>query len=830
MNSSLHFVFSRKFLLLLFLVFLLTRVVHLTADPPQDLSWSLGLFFDEGVYNHNARNQILFGEWKLDEWNDYYYSAISTWIKYYVLGLIGVGRSQIRLISIAYSMLSLLFVYLAAKESYGKKTGLIALLLFGTNYVSTMYSRVGMQDTQTLTVFIIAFYFWQAGMRRLNEHGKLWSVYMFLAGVTVFISYTYKNLFLYLLPVPFVALFVSFLIHVRHPQRRIQIFKAFAALLLGTVSAFSLWYLTFYRPNQDIISQFGSFFTKQQMFPTTKLSKVLEIMQGNPLFAYLSHTPVVLFGAFFTLLALYVILFSEKRSALHDSDLYVMTWFWAVFLFTTIIAYRPMRYFLPILPPLCLLTARGLGRLNRPECLRPPRHLSVFFFPVAGLWLTIVFGFGLLPLRSRGIHSAPANTFISPTRFDTIGGLLASFLCLCVLWKFFTKKKWKIPVLPQRFFSVLALVLVLSSVICDGRWYYRWLRTLRFDVADTGRDLMTFIGDTPAYIGGMNAPGVAYDTPYKVLFSWDQFVNYRENPIEKYRLTHLFLGDGAGSDERRYYYRKYPRNMYRATPLRQYTIKNTVYTLFSLLEPRLEILLDRDQFHPNDKIEVPLRVINYDFREPRQFLLTWALYPLEETEIIEPWAKGERQELWMQAESYQEISIPGYIPDRAGKYSLLVSWQEPKVQIFQAEDAKSQIGRIVPDQAGGNTAVFHHGSLSSPEKGFIIYGDYRYFPAGAYEASFRIKVGENTSTEPILRLDAAGHYGKVTLPYLDVRGVDFPDVGQYHYILLPFLLKTGTSFVEFRVYTYGITDVWIDTIRLTAQEGVWREQPIEVRN
>ncbi|HZX10278.1 MAG TPA: hypothetical protein VFG01_04960 [Acidobacteriota bacterium] len=62
--------------LFLFIVFLLNRIIYIHADPPQYLSESLGAFFDEGIYNHNARNLILFGQWKLDEWNDFYYSAV----------------------------------------------------------------------------------------------------------------------------------------------------------------------------------------------------------------------------------------------------------------------------------------------------------------------------------------------------------------------------------------------------------------------------------------------------------------------------------------------------------------------------------------------------------------------------------------------------------------------------------------------------------------------------------------------------------------------------------------------------------------------------------
>jgi len=814
--------FSRQVLLLVFLLFLAMRIVHLQADPPQDLSWSLGLFFDEGVYNHNVRNQFLFGEWKLDEWNDYYYSAISTWMKYQVLKIIGVGRAQIRLISIAYSMFSLLFVYLAAKESYGKTTGFIALLLFGTNYVSLMYARIGMQDTQTLTVFIAAFYCWQAGMRRLDNQEKLWGVYMFLAGMTVFISYTYKNLFLYLLPVPFVALFVMFLIHFGNPQKRGQLLKACGVLLFGTSSVFFIWYFAFYRPNQRIITQFGSFFTKQQMFPYTRLSHFLRVARTNPLFAYFSHTPVILIGAFLTLLFMYVVLFSEKRRCLHHSDVYVMAWFWAVFLFTSIIAYRPTRYFLPLIPPLCLLTARGLGRLSRFSTLHFPKKLSMWLVPVAGLWLAMFFGFGLFPLRFRGIYRAPAFHFVPPARFDLLGGLVVAGGSLVILWIFFTRSWWKVMPVPRLVFPFLVIVLAASSLVFDGRWYYRWFRTARYDVVRTGEDLTNYLGDD-AYIGGMNALGVAYDTPYRVLFSWDKFVNFRENPFEKYHLTHLFLGDGAGSEERRYYYRMYPQNMSGATLLQQYLIKNTTYTLFSLIEPHLKILSVNLPSNVGGDLKTVVQVSNSDFRNQRKVFVNWYLYSGELTDSATPVAIGRAQERWLFPQAQQTFSISGFLPAQAGTLTLLASWHEPQVQGYQAESAESIIGTVATDaDAMGNKAV-----VSPPmNAGFLLYGHYRYGPPGAYEISCRIKVGDNREVAPIFRLEAVADYGKTVLRTMDVSGTIFHQAGTYQNIIMPFLIKSGQSHIEFRLYSYGKTRIWIDEIQSVVRQGVWWEQPI----
>lgn len=43
------------------------RFSHLSADPPPDLSWSQGPYTDEGAIAINARDKVLWGEWKMDD-------------------------------------------------------------------------------------------------------------------------------------------------------------------------------------------------------------------------------------------------------------------------------------------------------------------------------------------------------------------------------------------------------------------------------------------------------------------------------------------------------------------------------------------------------------------------------------------------------------------------------------------------------------------------------------------------------------------------------------------------------------------------------------------
>jgi len=46
------------------------RVVALDADPDFRLCWSSGLLTDEGFYTHNARNAVLLGHARTNEFNN----------------------------------------------------------------------------------------------------------------------------------------------------------------------------------------------------------------------------------------------------------------------------------------------------------------------------------------------------------------------------------------------------------------------------------------------------------------------------------------------------------------------------------------------------------------------------------------------------------------------------------------------------------------------------------------------------------------------------------------------------------------------------------------
>jgi hypothetical protein len=109
-----------------------------------------------------------------------------------------------------------------------------------------------------VAIFILAFYFWQKGLMALRTEtpnapevtslivptASGW--YFLLAGVTCFTAYTFKSLFLFLLPTPFATLLICVLLQWQDAAWRRKYLAAVGFLGVGTFAAFMVWFVTFY--------------------------------------------------------------------------------------------------------------------------------------------------------------------------------------------------------------------------------------------------------------------------------------------------------------------------------------------------------------------------------------------------------------------------------------------------------------------------------------------------------------------------------------------------------------------------------------------------------
>src|SRR6185369_5746941 len=89
----------------LILLMLAIRLVAPDSDPYSRLDWDTGILTDEGFYSLNARNQILFGHARQDEFNNMLVAPLVHYAQVVIFSVFGAGAVQARMISVAASML-----------------------------------------------------------------------------------------------------------------------------------------------------------------------------------------------------------------------------------------------------------------------------------------------------------------------------------------------------------------------------------------------------------------------------------------------------------------------------------------------------------------------------------------------------------------------------------------------------------------------------------------------------------------------------------------------------------------------------------------------------
>ena len=138
---------------------LLVRVIHLDADPSALLSRDF--ITDEGWWAHNARNALLFGEWKIDEFNQGLYSAyLYNALLYLTLKLLGVSFFSIRLVPSLAGWLSVVLVFLTVRREINSRAAIFASALLGFSNLHIIYSRIGFAESTIVFFFALMLWLW----------------------------------------------------------------------------------------------------------------------------------------------------------------------------------------------------------------------------------------------------------------------------------------------------------------------------------------------------------------------------------------------------------------------------------------------------------------------------------------------------------------------------------------------------------------------------------------------------------------------------------------------------------------------------------------------
>jgi 4-amino-4-deoxy-L-arabinose transferase-like glycosyltransferase len=533
----------------IFIAILALRLIHLDADSPLGLSWSGGYFGDEMALAHNARNKVLFGEWISDEWNPYIYSPLLTLFEYAFFSVLGVGLIPLRLVNICVLFLAFWLLLLVLQRERDWPTALLGVGLLGLNYIFLMYNRIGLNDTFLVFPMLLTLYLWHRGLEK--------PPYFILAGISAFICYTTKATALYFTLAAALSLVWAILQKVREAGGLKKGLRSLGFFLSGFGLSFIAWYVFFFLPN------LGRFNSAMQdwvgLAMPENLGRYWRNVTSPQILKYFSLSPVELLVGLSFIPWLFLTLFKDWKK-IKPLEVFLSLWLLGGYLTIDGLNYHPLRYDVPLLPPLIMLTALLLSKIWSWSDSGNFNLKAVF---TKG-WLFILWIL-FVSQYSMGYKQLVIGTL-------ALLGLVSIFMLVSLM-------KPKLPGLMKsgsdrdrriRLFLRSGVAgLIVFSLIIQGAQYYRWVRSPAYSVRNTSRELGRLSGEV--LIAGLWAPLATIENRHRSLYLGKNWFNFHKTFV-KYPVTHLFLWDGNNQEELRFLIERYPTIMDRAILIKTYNI------------------------------------------------------------------------------------------------------------------------------------------------------------------------------------------------------------------------------------------------------------------
>ncbi|UCB52920.1 MAG: glycosyltransferase family 39 protein, partial [Candidatus Zixiibacteriota bacterium] len=520
------------------------RCFCLSADPPLSLSWSQDINTDPDQYTSFARSKALWGEWDLFGRNLVLaLNSVLTLISYLFFKLLGVGRWQANFVAAGLSLLSLIFFYLAIKKGKDQTTALLATFFLGINYILVMYSRTTFAEVSVIFFIALGIYFFVLGSKRswlFIPSGACFAVSIFFG----------KMLAMFMLPVCLGVLILSALEESpeNHPRNKFSGILFFSA---GSSSVALLWIFLIYSPFSETVSQFVSgmsvglygsprgldslsdfiyslfsFGGVTQVFASEKYSLGTDLFYRMPFLFILSL--LSLLGLFFKIFKVRRI--RENLRSCSRLEVFFALWF-VVGLFALMLwNYRPLRYQVLLIPPMCVLAALCLVDFLNPSEIKKKSKRSMWFW----------------------IFSIPAASFLlfhTISFFPKMLGMtlqLSSIIILSFLlsfpltYVFHEAKRWKPNLRMKARKRVIVAEAILLVVIINGVQFWHSAGNLQHSLLNSSKDLGQILGEG-AVISGPYSQALVMENDLKLVLRMFHAGDDDPDFFLKHPITHVAL-------------------------------------------------------------------------------------------------------------------------------------------------------------------------------------------------------------------------------------------------------------------------------------------------
>jgi 4-amino-4-deoxy-L-arabinose transferase-like glycosyltransferase len=310
-----------------------------------------GYQVDEGSWNIGARDKLVTGDWCYTI-RKFCVAPVHEIIFYLWFLLLNSGLFQARILSVLFSVGSILLMYLIGRKLFNVRTGLIAAAIFAVNYLEIMTGRHAMLETDsTFWVLLAVFLFLETKIS-----------YRILASLAMTLAIGTKLYSVKLLPI--------FAVYDMMPLWGIERLRSLRTL-------FRLPFLVFlFVIGSGVIIIYGTvyhYYPAEFQFERTCYNQPLSMLPGffGPDSFWFSTQYFIIRDCLTLLLVLVAVwfLFTKwRKNALANDNGYlrniwfVFHWTWIAFLGVLLMGYQPPRYYTIVIPAYILLVAIFLDR------------------------------------------------------------------------------------------------------------------------------------------------------------------------------------------------------------------------------------------------------------------------------------------------------------------------------------------------------------------------------------------------------------------------------------------------------------------------------------
>ena len=555
---------------------LATRLPHLGADAPADVSWSQDLLTDPPQYTSYARNAVSFGDWNPlhDAKLIFFLKNVTGAAAFLVFTIFGPGVASANLTAVLLNLVTVGFMAWGTTRAFGRTAGLATAFFLAVNYLFVAYSRQPFLEVAANACLAVAFWSIVSSARRwwwAAVGGVVAGVGIFLAKVTSLHAAP-----IFLAATVLVGLSVQPTVAEPTTRRTPWWWRPVAyAAGMGLVAV--LWYLLVYRSaSAEVLS-----YLRQQSLSLYGSPVGLRSFSAflRSWFSFGTDTGILTWSPLVSIAGLVgmcgMLLHHGRASSLKSlvkrmppPVWLVVGWFLSAYLAFSPFNYRPVRYQIVLLLPLAA-AAGWLVQLLTGGCERvaPDRSARAAWWLLPILAVILATGLQHLLLFNLVKSSGLSALGTTITMSLLLGLAVASGLVAWAVWR--GRSAIALSEMWRRAGLIVAALLLVAVLVTQGARFVSWWSNAQTTIASANQDLAAVLGPD-AVVTGEWSPALTQlrDSPKALnqFFSLEEAADF----FARHPVTHVAVEDKADAP----FFKKFPQIAQAAERVTTYTIRN----------------------------------------------------------------------------------------------------------------------------------------------------------------------------------------------------------------------------------------------------------------